>query len=149
AVTARNLAQHFGDIHHLQAASIEELSAVPEVGDKIALAIREYFDNPKNIELICKLLEYGISMTYHYEISSNLLAEKSFLITGSMVHYGRKDLEALIQSHGGKILSGVSKALDYLVLGEKPGSKLTKAEKLGTVKIISEDELLDMMKSAE
>ncbi|MCK9556775.1 MAG: NAD-dependent DNA ligase LigA [Candidatus Cloacimonetes bacterium] len=149
AVTARNLAQHFGNIENLQAASIDELSAVPEVGAKIARAIRDYFDNPKNQELINKLVQLGIPMTYRYESRSDKLAGKSFLITGSMIHYGRKDLEALIQSHGGKILSGVSKALDYLVVGDKPGSKLSKAEKMGTVSIISEDELLDMMESSE
>jgi DNA ligase (NAD+) len=84
-------------------------------------------------------------MSYHSEKQSDALAEKTFLITGSLDHYGRKELEAIIMSNGGKILSGVSKALDYLIVGQKPGSKLAKAEKLGSVRIITEAELLDLL----
>ncbi|MCK9331545.1 MAG: NAD-dependent DNA ligase LigA [Candidatus Cloacimonetes bacterium] len=145
AVTARNLAIHFGSIKALQNASLEELASVPEVGDKIALAIREFFENYKNKVLIQKLEAAGLQMVYRSETQSEALSGKSFLLTGSMVRYSRKDLENLIRSHNGKILSSVSKALDYLVVGEKPGSKLTKAEKIPSIKIISEEDLLYMM----
>jgi DNA ligase (NAD+) len=145
SVTARNLAQHFQNIENLQQASLEELSEVPEVGMKIAESLLDYFANPKNQKLIQELKELGLNMSYHSEKQSDALTEKTFLITGSLDHYGRKELEAIIMSNGGKILSGVSKALDYLIVGQKPGSKLAKAEKLGSVRIITEAELLDLL----
>ncbi len=118
---------------------------MPDIGPKIARAIISYFENPINLELIDELREFGLSFEYASEQRTDLLNGKSFLITGTLPNYGRKEMETMIQSHGGKILSGVSKSLDYLVLGEKPGSKLTKAEKLGTVQIISEEELLKLL----
>ena len=144
-VTARNLAVHFQNIEALEQATDQELSDVPEVGDKIAESISDYFTNPKNISLVNELKEQGLKMSYESDQKSEDLAELSFLITGSLNNISRKDMESLIISHGGKILSGVSKNLDYLIVGEKPGSKLTKAEKLGTVKIIGEDELMVML----
>ncbi|NLO43824.1 MAG: NAD-dependent DNA ligase LigA [Candidatus Cloacimonetes bacterium] len=144
-VTAGNLAKHFGNIEALRDADLESLSHVPDIGPKIARAIISYFENPINLELIDELREFGLSFEYASEQRTDLLNGKSFLITGTLPNYGRKEMETMIQSHGGKILSGVSKSLDYLVLGEKPGSKLTKAEKLGTVQIISEEELLKLL----
>ena len=144
-VTARNLAQHFQTIEALENATAEELSEVPEVGDIIAESISDYFANPKNLSLVKELGKQGLKMSYESEQESQTLAELSFLVTGSLSGISRKDMESLILSHGGKILSGVSKSLNYLIVGEKPGSKLTKAEKLGTVKIINEDELMAML----
>jgi DNA ligase (NAD+) len=145
SVTARNLAQHFGTIEALQASDHQELSSVPEVGEKIAHAILDYFDNPKNREEISALKALGLPFSYTAEQSSQKLQGNTFLITGTLNHYGRKEMEELILSHGGKLLSSVSKNLDYLIVGEKAGSKLTKAEKLGSVEIITEDAFLDMM----
>ncbi|MDD2229765.1 MAG: NAD-dependent DNA ligase LigA [Candidatus Cloacimonetes bacterium] len=144
-VTARNLTVHFQNIEALEAATAEELSEVPEVGEKIAESIADYFANPKNLSLVQELAKQGLKLSYESTQESETFAELSFLVTGSLSKISRKDMESLIISHGGKILSGVSKSLDYLILGEKPGSKLTKAEKLGTVKIINEDELLAML----
>lgn len=144
-VTARNLAQHFQTVEALEAATAEALSEVPEVGDKIAKSISDYFANPKNLSLVSELNRQGLKMSYESEQESEILAGLSFLVTGSLNNISRKDMESLILSHGGKILSGVSKSLDYLIVGEKPGSKLIKAEKLGTVRIINEDELLAML----
>lgn len=145
-VTARNLAQHFQTIESLEKAGAQELSEVPEVGDKIAASISDYFANPKNQNLIHELQEQGLKLSFESEQKSEILAERSFLVTGSLNNISRKDMESLILSHGGKILSGVSKNLDYLIVGDKPGSKLTKAEKLGTVKIINAGELMAMLK---
>lgn len=144
-VTARNLSVHFQTIEALEQASALELSEVPEVGDKIAASISDYFANPKNHSLVQELKKQGLKMSYESEAKSDSLAELSFLVTGSLSKISRKDMESLIISHGGKILGGVSKNLDYLIVGEKPGSKLAKAEKLGTVKIIGEDELMAML----
>lgn len=145
SVTARNLAQHFQTMDRLQKASLEELSEVPEVGTKIAESIIKYFANPKNQDLIRDLKNLGLNMSYRTEQESDALAGMTFLITGSLENFNRKELESMIMEHGGKILSGVSKSLDYLIVGEKPGSKLAKAEKLGSVKIISEADLLAML----
>ena len=143
------MAIHFGDIDALAAADIEELSSVPEVGDKIAIALRDYFDNPRNIEEIRALQALGLPFKHQAQQSSQLLEGLSFLITGTLNHYGRKEMEELIQSHGGKILSSVSKQLDYLIVGDKAGSKLTKAQKMGKVKIIDEEAFLDMLEKPQ
>lgn len=145
-VTARYLAEYFGDIDSLRNASLESLSQVPEVGEKVALSIKAWFSLPENIKLIEELRAQGINFTYRRAQVSNVLTGKTFLITGTLPHYSRKEMEELIQSNGGRIVSGVSSNLDYLIVGDKPGSKLTKAEKIPTIKIITEDELLEMIK---
>lgn len=145
ATMARNLAAHYGSIDALIAADEESLSSVPDIGPKITQSLSQYFSNPKNIHLIESLKELGINFVYHSEHIADTLKDKTFLITGTMKHYGRSELEDLIRSHGGKVLSSVSAKLNYLIVGAKPGSKLAKAGKLGTVKIIDEDSLLDML----
>lgn len=139
SVTARNLAQHYGDIDSLAKADLESLKQVPEVGEKIAFSLISFFENPQNLDEIARLKAAGIPFVYQQNTQSNKLQGKSFLITGTMTNLGRKEMEELIQSHGGKILSSVSKNLDYLIVGEKAGSKLEKAQKLGTVQILDED----------
>lgn len=146
-VTARNLAQHFKDIDSLMNANTEELNQVPEIGEKVAYSIQDYFANPKNQALISDLKDQGVNFSYIEKLQSSSLEGKSFLITGKLNHHSRKDLESILMSHGGKILSGVSKSLDYLIVGENPGSKLTKAEKIPSIKIITEDEALDLIES--
>ncbi|HQQ67407.1 MAG TPA: NAD-dependent DNA ligase LigA [Candidatus Cloacimonadota bacterium] len=146
-VTARNLALHFGTIEAIMQADLTELSSVPEVGTKIARVLLDYFSNPANIAEIKALQSLGVSFSYRSVHSSAKLAGHTFLITGSLNHYGRKEMEELIISHGGKLLSGVSPNLDYLIVGDKAGSKLTKAQKLGSVKIIDEDGFLDMLEA--
>ena len=145
SITARNLAQYFGDIDSLLKAGLEELSHVREVGSKIAVAIKAYLSLPENLALISELRSLGVNFSYKSEKSSDALDGKTFLLTGTLANYSRKDMESLIQSHGGKLVSGVGPALDYLVVGEKPGSKLDKARKTTTVKIISEAELLALL----
>lgn len=146
-VTALNLARHFGSMESVMDADLQRLAEVPEVGQKIAVSIRDYFSNPHNQSLISELKEQGINLGYIADLRSSALDGKTFLITGKLNHYGRKEIENIIMSHGGKILSSVSKSLDYLIVGEKPGSKLTKAEKIPQIKIITEDEALDLMES--
>jgi DNA ligase (NAD+) len=144
-ITARNLARHFGSVDALLDADRDSLLQVGEVGEVIADALSAWFSLPENNELIASLKAKGLNFNYIGEQRSDALKGRSFLITGTLEHYGRKEMEALIQSHGGKIVSGVTKDLDFLIVGEKPGSKLDKAKKLGTVGIISETELLAML----
>ena len=143
--TARILAKQFGDIDKLSDASAEELLEVEEIGEKIAQSVVDFFANPLNQKIITALKEAGVNLEAEDMISGDLLAGKSFLVTGSLTGYSRPEIKEKIESEGGRILSSVTKNLDYLLVGEKPGSKLNKAEKLGTVQIINEKEFEEML----
>ncbi|MDP2172704.1 MAG: NAD-dependent DNA ligase LigA [Candidatus Cloacimonadaceae bacterium] len=145
AITARNLAEYFGDLDSLIKSDRETLLNVTEVGAKIADALTAYFKVPENLRLIETLKHRGLNFTFTKKLSSNALIDKTFLITGSLESHGRKEMENLIMSHGGKIVSSVSAKLDFLLVGDKPGSKLDKAIKLGSVKILSETDILAML----
>lgn len=145
SVTARHLAEYFGTVDELLIAGEETLAQVPEVGSKIALSLKAWFGNPLNLKLVEKLRAQGLRFSYELRRESETLAGKTFLLTGSLDNYDRKTMEELIRRHGGRIVSGVSTSLNYLVVGAKPGSKLAKAQKLPSVKIISESELLELI----
>jgi len=145
AVTATALASHFGNISALINADVDALTAIPDVGPRVAESIVNFFSLEENRALVEKLATLGLTMNWQSSQISDLLNGKTFLITGSLENYGRKEMEAMIVSHGGKILGSVSKQLNYLIVGEKPGSKLAKAQKTEGVRIITEDEALDMM----
>lgn len=145
SVSATALAAHFGNINALMSADADTLLLVPDLGPRMSDSIIAFFALDENRHLIEELKELGLNMNWQSSQVTNALAGKSFLITGTLENYGRKEMEALIISHGGKILGSVSKQLDYLIVGQKPGSKLAKAQKSETVNIISEDEALDMM----
>lgn len=145
SVTARHLAEYFGTVDELLIAGEETLAQVPEVGSKIALSLKAWFGNPLNLKLVEKLRAQGLRFSYELRRESETLTGKTFLLTGSLENYDRKTMEELIRSHGGRIVSGVSTSLNYLVVGAKPGSKLAKAQKLPSVKIISEIELLELI----
>ena len=114
-----------------------------DIGEIIAVSIRDYFDDPKNIEVINKLKEHGINMEYLGNDSEKAnFTDKTFVITGTL-SMGRDEFRNKIESLGGKVSESVSKKTDYLVLGENPGSKYTKARELG-IKIINEEELNEM-----
>jgi DNA ligase (NAD+) len=147
---AEKLAAHFKTIDNIQNASFEELVNVPEIGERIAGSIIEFFNDPENVEQVNRLKEAGLQFELKEEDikipESNLLEGKSFLISGVFQSYDREDLKEIIKSHGGKILSGVSGKLDYLVAGDNMGpSKLEKAKELN-IKIISEEEITEMLK---
>jgi len=143
--TARILAKQFGNIDKLSKTGLEELLEVEEIGEKIAQSVVDFFDNPLNQEMITALKEAGVNLETEEIISGDLLAGKTFLVTGSLTGYSRQEIKEKIESEGGRILSSVTKNLDYLLAGEKLGSKLGKAEKLGTVQIINEKEFEEML----
>lgn len=143
--TARILAEHFNNIDNLMQADIEVLTSVPEIGDKIAQSVYDYFRIPENIALIDYLRSAGLQFVSEASALETVLEGKTFLITGTLENYGRKEMEELILANGGKLLSSVSSNLKYLVVGDSPGSKLDKARRLGTVSIITEAELLKMI----
>lgn len=146
---AEKLAAHFKNIDNLAKADYEELINVPEIGERIAQSIIDFFAQPEHIELINELkkagLQFEIKEEEIKEPVSSLFEGKSFVISGVFKNYDRDQLKELIKSHGGKVLSGVSGKLDYLVAGDNMGpSKLEKAKELN-VKIISEEEFIEMI----
>ncbi len=140
---AEKLARYFKSIDKIAHATAEELAAAPEIGGKIAQSIYAFFRNPENQREIKRLEKAGLhfkSEAKEPEQESDVLGGKSFVISGTFEHYERDQLQEMILKNGGRILSGVSGKLDYLLAGDNMGpSKLAKAEKLG-VKIISEKE---------
>lgn len=143
---AKKLAKRFKSIEGLQNATLEELENTADVGNKIAISIQEYFAKPEHLALIDRLKKAGL----HFETEdsqeeiSHILEGKTFLFTGKLTAFTREHAEELVEKNGGRNTSSVSKNLDYLVVGEKAGSKLKKAEQLGTVHILDEYQFLDL-----
>ncbi|MBR5228759.1 MAG: NAD-dependent DNA ligase LigA, partial [Firmicutes bacterium] len=139
---AKALLTHFGSIGALAKATAEELTEVNDVGGITAQAVSLYFRDENNKVIIQKLSDEGVKMEMTVEENTNaqIFAGKTFVITGTLPTLGRKEAAALIESYGGKVSGSVSKKTDYLVAGEAAGSKLTKAQELGTT-ILSEEDL--------
>ncbi len=144
---AKLIARHFKNIDNLMQASKEEITAIKGIGEKIAESIKNYFSNPKNIELINRLKQAGLQFTVKEDEQpvADKLHGKKFVISGTFDHFSRSELKKSIEQNGGKVVSSVSKNTDYLLAGDKPGpSKVSKAEALG-VPIISEADYLKMI----
>ena len=144
---AEKLAEHFGNIDRLSDAGFDDLINVPEIGDRIAESVTQFFSDKNNIEIIHKLKQKGLQFEQSKSqiVKSDALEGKSFVISGVFERHSRDELKKLIKEHGGKILSSVSGNLDYLVAGDKMGpSKLDKARKLN-VSIISETDFEAMI----
>jgi len=142
ATTARDLARAFGDIDAIISASEEELSNVPGIGAVVASSVRQFFDRPENLSLIKRLRGHCLSMTATMP-RSGPLEGMTFLFTGELRSMSRQEAGSLTESLGGKVALSVSKTVDFVVAGESPGSKLTKAKKHNK-RILSEEEFLDM-----
>ncbi|SYX09085.1 DNA ligase,NAD-dependent DNA ligase LigA,3-methyladenine DNA glycosylase,DNA ligase, NAD-dependent,NAD-dependent DNA ligase adenylation domain [Chlamydia poikilotherma] len=140
---AAALAHHFFTLEAVMGASLEELKAIEGIGDKVAESIVAYFSQQGNIEEIQKMLSLGVNvLSYHKESSSCL--GKTFVITGTLEKMTRSEAEASVRKCGGKVSSSVSRGTDYLVVGEDPGSKLTKAREL-KISILTESDLLKIL----
>ncbi|QES87755.1 NAD-dependent DNA ligase LigA [Rhizosphaericola mali] len=146
--TAKTLANKITNLWDLKNYSSEELMALEDIGPKVAKGIQDFFAIPESIEMLTRLEAVGVSFANQKKSGvaegEDVLHGQSFLFTGSLTKFKRSEAETLVESRGGKILSGVSSKLNYLVVGEDAGSKLEKAKKLNTVKILSEDEFLAM-----
>ena len=142
------LANASGNIDKLMNMSVEELMEIDGVGDKGARAVYDFFRDSENLQLIEVLRGYGLQFAQEVkeEQSSEerIFEGKTFLFTGTLKNFKREEIKEEIEKLGGKNLSAVSKNLDYLIIGEKAGSKLKKAQELGTVKILTEDEFLEI-----
>ena len=144
--TAKALAQKVNNILDFQKMSEEELMKLEDVGVKVAKSIYEFFINEDNISMINKLMELGIKThNQQHENQSETLSGQSFLFTGTLSKLKRSEAESMVEINGGKLLPGVSSKLNYLVTGEDSGSKLEKAKKIPSIKILSEEDFLKML----
>lgn len=142
---ARDLASHFQSIDALINADIEKMTAIDSIGPKIAESVHTFFGQEPNLQLVQMLRDAGLTFTSdNSKPESNLLEGKTFVLTGTLPSYTRKEAAGLIEQHGGKTTSSVSSKTDYLLAGESAGSKLKKAEKLG-VSVLDEATFREMI----
>ncbi|MCT3898003.1 NAD-dependent DNA ligase LigA [Elizabethkingia anophelis] len=145
---AKKLVKNFPSIEELKNATEEELCQVEDIGAKIAVSITEFFANQENLLMIERLKNYGVQLEKGENINdviSNVLDGKTFLFTGKLSLFTREQAEEMVEKHGGKNISAVSKNLNYLIVGEKAGSKLKKAQDIGTITILDEQQFLDLV----
>ena len=145
--TAQLLAEEFGSMDALMAASTEELERVNEVGPRVAAAVREFFDEARNVELIERLRAAGLTFTAEKRKKSSQLEGLTFVLTGTLEGMTREEATERIEVSGGKVTGSVSKKTDYVVAGAEAGSKLEKAQTLG-VKILDEAGLRGLLEQA-
>lgn len=148
---AKAIMRQFKTMENLQNASIDELTAVNDIGEISAECIRSFFGKEENQDMIRRLNEYGVTMqSKELEVVDSVLQGKTVVVTGTLPTLGRKEAAELIEKYGGKVSGSVSKKTDYVLAGENAGSKLTKARELG-VSVITEEQLQDMLnkKTAE
>jgi len=144
--TAELLAQEFGSIDAVMAASAEELERVEEVGPRISEAILEFFSRPANLLLVESLKKAGVDMTAEKKQRSAQLAGLTFVLTGTLPTLSRGQAKQMIEDAGGKVSGSVSKKTSYVVAGEDAGSKLEKAQEL-KVNVIDEAALIALVKT--
>ena len=142
---AAALMQHFKTLEALENASDEAILAVRDMGETSVAAIRSYFQNEGNAKICRELQQLGVATAAQERTAQgDELADMNFVVTGTLRHFGRREITELIEQHGGRVTSSVSKKTDCLVAGENAGSKLQKAEQLG-VRILTEEELLQLI----
>ena len=126
---------------------MEDLQALEDIGPKVAGSVHHFFSNKTNREMIKHLEELGLTLKNEKKqlSSGGNFTGLTFLFTGTLPTLKRSDAEKIVEDNGGQILTGVSAKLNYLVVGEDAGSKLEKAKKINTVRIISEEEFLSMV----
>lgn len=148
ATVAKKLARHYKSIWALANATQEELEQVDEIGVRISESVVAFFIDVKNLQILERLQKAGVQLEIKeadQQLESTTLEGKTFLFTGKLTQFTRDEAKDMVEQHAGKTISGVSNKLDYLVVGEKAGSKLKKAEALGTVTILTETEFLELI----
>lgn len=145
--TAKTLAQAVSHLLDLKGYSLEQLLLLEDVGPKVGGSIHQFFSNTDNIDMLMELEKLGLTLKNEKKEMSGTgsLAGQTFLFTGTLPTLKRSQAEAMAEEQGGQILGGVSAKLNYLVVGEDAGSKLEKAKKINSVKIISEEEFLQLI----
>ncbi len=146
--TSKDLTAHLKSILDLKDYSLEDLINIEGIGPKVAQSIFEFFNNEGNIRLLHALEEFGVNINNRpadLRAKNNKLEGKTFLFTGSLQQFTRDQAKELVEQNGGKLLSGVSANLNYLIAGEEAGSKLSKAKKIPSIQILTEDDFLKMI----
>ena len=144
AKAAKVLAQHFGSLDKLRAATVEELTEVPDIGEITAKSIVSWFAQPQSQDLVERLRTAGVNFESLDQPVSDTFAGKTFVLTGALTRFTRDEATKAIEARGGKAASSVSKKTTYVVAGENAGSKLKKATELG-IPVLSEEEFAAML----
>lgn len=142
--TAKLLADRFGSIERLQAATLEELTAIRDVGPVVADSLCTFFTAPANQAVLQRLKNAGVQPTSEERRGDGRLNGKTFVFTGSLVRFSRDEAKRLAEQHGGNVTGSVSKKTDYVVAGSEAGSKLDKARNLG-IPVLSEEEFMQLL----
>ncbi len=146
--TAKDLSKHVKNVFEFEHMDAEHLTNIEGIGPKVAQSIFEFFHNKGNIHLLERLKEFRVNTENRAEdaiAKNNKLQGKTFLFTGSLQQFTRDRAKQMVEENGGTLLSGVSTKLNYLVVGEDAGSKLTKAKAIPTIEVLTEDEFLKMI----
>ncbi|MCI5893138.1 MAG: NAD-dependent DNA ligase LigA [Clostridiales bacterium] len=141
---AQLIAERFGSIDEVMKADEEQISTIPDIGEKMAKSLVHYFSEEASINLIEHLRRCGVDMTYESQKASDKFDGKTFVLTGTLPTMKRSEAKKLIETNGGKVSGSVSKKTDFVVAGEEAGSKLDKANSLG-IPVLTEQELLNMI----
>jgi len=145
-ITAKLLTKHFKRFEEFYHVSIGELSNIDGIGPVAAEYIFDYFHNSKNLETIEQLFKAGVKIVYETENENLKLSGKTFVFTGSLKNYSRSQAKKIVEELGGTVASSVSKKVDFVVVGDSPGSKYKKAIELG-IGILNEREFLELIKN--
>jgi DNA ligase (NAD+) len=149
---AKKLAKHFQSIDAIINASEEKINEVYEIGESISRSLKKFFENKANIKIIEELKSAGLKFSYDKkqttEVKENFFKDKTFVLTGTLDGFSREEAGERIEKLGGKITSSVSRNSDFVIAGEKAGSKLDKAKKLG-IKVLAETEFVENLRRAE
>jgi len=152
AGAAKKLASHFKNIDALMTASEDEVTEVYEIGESISKSVKKFFNDPHNKKNLDELKKVGLKFSFAERkdsfLKDNFFKGKNFVLTGMLSEYSRDEAGEIITNFGGNITSSVSNKTDYVLAGEKAGSKLDKAKALG-IKIISESEFKEKISKAE
>jgi DNA ligase (NAD+) len=145
--TAKALAQKINHLLDLKALTVDQLMQLEDIGPKVASSIHGFFRNEQNLEMIAALENLGLTLYKpdNEPVTGGKLNGQTFLFTGTLSKLKRSDAEEMTEKAGGKLLSGVSSKLNYLVVGEDAGSKLEKAKKIPTIRILTEEEFLNLL----
>jgi DNA ligase (NAD+) len=150
--TAKTLAKAVNHLKDFVHWTEEQFCTLEDIGPKVAGSVHQFFQTHENIHLLDELEAIGLTLTNQHPKSQSsedgALSGKTFLFTGTLSHFKRNDAEAMVEERGGKLLSGVSSKLNYLVVGADAGSKLEKAKKLGTINVLTEQEFLELVKES-
>jgi len=151
AGVALKLAKHFRSLHNLINATKEEMTKADEIGESISRSVKSFFNNRKNLKIISELKKSGLNFKLSDDIykqqNETTFTEKTFVLTGTLSKYTRDEAAARITELGGKVTPSVTTKTDYLIAGEKAGSKLTKAKALG-INILSENDFIELLNEA-